>query len=472
MAQSQPFPLPISYGHTDQVKNSGGYLINLEAEVAPPDARSPVTIRGTPGLSTFWDTGDFPVVALIENDGACYIITKNALYRGFEDGGTFKLATFALQSLANASTNGIDIVATDGFRIWAYTIRSDEQSKYDTSAPFVDYAVELTNEPNWYPASSITFLDGYFILNRDGSNQFYNTGLYSLTVNVAAFSAAETNPDDVVAVYVDHQGLEIFGTKSVEFWYDAGVGESPFQRVSGGLSEHGAASPWCIAKINNNTFTVSPEATVYAYQGYQPRPISTPAIEDALKMQDLTTATAFCYSDGGHFYYQLTAGTFTAVYDMSTQLWHVREDAEYGRHRASCHAFAFGRNLVGDFNSGKVYHYSTEYTDNAGDPLIAKMVSGPLPTGGQPVGVSQIGLDTAVGFGNADCPNPVIGLEMSRDDGLTWGNQRTQSLGALGKYKRRVTWNKCGSAYDPRFRFTLSDPVKRSFSSRAWIETA
>ena len=46
MAEPRPFRLPISYGHTDAVKDSGGYLINLEAEAAPVDARTDLYALG------------------------------------------------------------------------------------------------------------------------------------------------------------------------------------------------------------------------------------------------------------------------------------------------------------------------------------------------------------------------------------------------------------------------------------------
>lgn len=476
MAQAQPFPLPISFGRTDAVKNSGGYLINLEAEVAPRDARTPVTIRGTPGLGPFADTTNEitgisqPCVDMLTLNDACYLCTKDAIYRLFPDGGHYKLGTVALGVFGRMETNSLDIVMVDGLRIWSYTIQPDEQSRYDNDVAFTNFAVERTSDPNYYPASTVAFLDGYLIFDRLGTNQFFNTDQYTLAVGGLNFSSAETSPDNVVAVIVDHQILAIFGGKTVEFSYDTGVGDSPFERVPGGLSEHGAASPYAMARINNNIFVLSPEGTVYAYQGYQPRPVSTSAIEDELKRRDLTQATAFCYTDAGHFYYQLTVGDFTAVYDMSTNLWHVRQSYAYGRHRAQCHAFAFGKNLVGDFASGKVFHLSTEYTDDDGDPLIAQIITGPIPTGGRRVGVPCIELPVDVGFGNADVVDPKIGLEMSRDDGKTWGNQRLTSLGRIGKYLTRVRWRRNGDAVDPRFRFMISDAVRRSMPSQCWVE--
>lgn len=478
MGQPAQLPLPIAYGKANAVRNSGGFLVNLEAEAVPDgaDARSPVTLRGSPGLKTFCNTGDFPIVDGLEINGAVYVATKNAIYRIFPDGGSFKLGTVSLLARGRCSTNGLDFVVTDGLRIWSYTFRSDEQFKYDTSAAFVDYAVELTGAANYYPAHTVAFLDGYLIFEKAHTNQFYNTDPLSLTVGAGNFKSAESSPDNIVAVFVDHQVLTIFGQTTTEFHYDSGTGDSPFPRVPGGVLEHGAASPYCIAKINNNTMVLSNEGTVYAIQGYSPRPISTAAIENEIKIRDGSTAQAICYTDAGHFYYQLSIDAngpdipaITLVYDLSTQLWHCRRDETYGRHRANCYMKAFNKHLVGDFASGKIYEMSTTFYDNAGDPLVAQIDSGPVLTGGQQVGMACIEIECDVGNGNAACPNPVAGLEISRDDGKTYGNQRLASLGQVGKGMRRVKWWKNGSAIAPRFRFKISDPVPRQIVSRALV---
>lgn len=479
MGQLKPFPLPVSYGRTDAVKNSGGFLINWEAEAVPPgaDARTPVTLKGSPGLSLFANTGDFPVVDGLVINNRAYIATKNAIYRIFPDGGHYKLGTIALLAKGRAATNGLDFVVTDGLRKWAYTFRSDEQFLYDTSAPFVDYAVELTNEPNEYPSSTVAFLDSYLIYDRKDTNQFFNTDPLSLDVGGTNFRSAESEPDYVLGVIADTQ-LTVFGATTTEFHQNSGTGDSPFPRVPGGTLAHGAASPYAFAKASNNTFVASNEGIVYAIQAYTPRPISTSAIEDEIKKRDRSSITSFAYIEAGHIYYQMNIDTngpdipaITLTYDMSTNLWHQRRDETYGRHRASCVMSAFGKTLVGDFASGKVYEMSTKFFDNAGDPLVAVNESGPIVTAGLQVAIDLIRYEIDVGNGTLTCPNPVAGLEISRDDGKTYGNQRLKSLGAIGQYKKTVEWRSNGMAINPRFRFTLSDPVPRSMTSRVWMET-
>lgn len=467
----QPFPMPVAYGLTDAVKNSGGYLINMEAEKAPQDAKTPVTLLGSPGLKLFADTGTDPVLQKIEINNADYAVTKGGIYRIFPDGGEFKLGIFVLDPLCSIASNGIHIVVTDGKRIFAYEIQPDEQARYDTQAPFVDFAEELTNEPNYYPASTVTFIDQMFVFNRDDSNQFYNTGLLNLTVNVAAFTSAESNPDNTTAVINNQQQILVVGRKTFEVFYNSGTGESPFVRVQGAVGDHGTLSPYTLKTMRNSAFWLDQNGTVVQLNGYQPRPISTHAIEDEIAKRDKATAFSYCYSENGHDYYVLTIGNFTAVFDLATGLWHQREDLFYGRHRSNCHSLAYGKNLVGSFLDGKIYEMSRSFYDNDGDPLVAKLIPPALETAFQMVSHSSVELDIDVGFATATCPDPVIGMEISNDDGETFGVMRLKPLGKVGEKKRRVRWLRNGQARQRRYRFLISDPVPRRLTSSMWLGT-
>lgn len=51
-------------------------------------------------------------------------------------------------------------------------------------------------------------------------------------------------------------------------------------------------------------------------------------------------------------------------------------------------------------------------------------------------------------------------LQVSRDNGRTWGNEMWASVGALGKYLTRVWWTRLGRSRDWLFRIKMSDPVR------------
>src|SRR5690554_2267763 len=115
----QQFPLAISYGKTDAVKNSGGYLTNMMAEAAPQDAKTPVTLIGSPGLREFANTGDAPVINGLEINGRMYVVTFDSLYRVYPDGGFFRLGELTLRPACSLATNAVSIVVTDGNRIFS-----------------------------------------------------------------------------------------------------------------------------------------------------------------------------------------------------------------------------------------------------------------------------------------------------------------------------------------------------------------
>lgn len=502
-----PFPLAISYGKTEAVKNSGGYLVNMLAKAAPQDAKTPVTLVGAPGLKEFADLGNAPIINMLEINGRLYAVTFDSLYRVYPDGGMYRLGELTLRPTCSLATNAVHIVVTDGNRIFAYEMRDDEDDLYQGNVPYTNYVVELTGQPNYYPAFTATTLDQMIVFPRNGTRQVYNTDLLSLDVNPLAFTAKESRPDNVMAVAENLQQLYVIGNRTFEVWYNSGAGESPFVRVDGVRGDHGTTSPYTVKSFRNSMIWLDQNGVVILVQGYQPRPISTVAIEDELSGRDYTFATAFCYSEDGHDFYVLTVEDVTFAYDLSTGLWHRRKSLKHGRHVGSCHAYAYGKNLVGSFADGKIYEMRSDIYDDAGVPLVAENVPPPLDVAFQMASHHTIELDIDVGEATlvyesvpltadwttssdfvitTDTGEPIefyyipgievqpamIGMEISNDEGRTWGFQRMTSLGNVGEYKARARWRRNGQSRQRRYRFQISDPIPRRMTSRAWIETS
>jgi hypothetical protein len=56
---------------------------------------------------------------------------------------------------------------------------------------------------------------------------------------------------------------------------------------------------------------------------------------------------------------------------------------------------------------------------------------------------------------------PQIMLYWSDDHGRTWSNQRSESMGKTGEYRKRVKFWRLGQARDRVYKVEISDPVKR-----------
>lgn len=53
-----------------------------------------------------------------------------------------------------------------------------------------------------------------------------------------------------------------------------------------------------------------------------------------------------------------------------------------------------------------------------------------------------------------------VTLSASRDGGRNWSNEKERSLGAVGDYRRRVTFHRLGQSRQLVLRMRVSDPVK------------
>jgi hypothetical protein len=71
-----------------------------------------------------------------------------------------------------------------------------------------------------------------------------------------------------------------------------------------------------------------------------------------------------------------------------------------------------------------------------------------------------LGVDSGVGTTSGQGSAPTVMLRSSDDFGRTWSNERSASLGAIGKYSTDVFWTRCGSStrsWTPEI--SVSDPV-------------
>jgi hypothetical protein len=243
---------------------------------------------------------------------------------------------------------------------------------------------EVTNvfaqiaDPDFPGAVTVAYLDGYFVFNQPNSQIIWVSQLLDGTsVDPLDFASAEGSPDGVVGLIADHRELWVFGTDSVEVWYNSGAADFPLTRIQGAFNEIGCVSAYTIAKMDNGLFWLGTDARgqgiVYRANGYTGVRISTHAIEYAIAQYgNISDAIAYTYQQEGHAFYVLTfpSGNATWVYDVATQAWHERAGLDSGafmRHRSNCQCNFGGNIIVGDFQNGNIYTFDLDvYADNGG----------------------------------------------------------------------------------------------------------
>jgi hypothetical protein len=346
---------------------------------------------------------------------------------------------------------------------------------------------EVTNvfakitDPDFTGAVTVGYLDGYFVYNEPNSQKVWVTQLLDGTsVNPLDFASAEGSPDGLVAININHREAWLFGTDSVEVWYDAGLADFPLTQIQGAFNEIGCVATFSIAKLDNALFWLGTDARgqgiVYRANGYTGVRVSTHAIEYAIAQYgNISDAVAYTYQQEGHAFYVLTfpTGNATWVYDVSTQSWHERAGwdtslGQFTRHRSNCQCNFGGNTVVGDYQNGNIYTLDLSvYADNGG---IQKWLRSwrALPTGTNNLRRSsqhslQLDCESGTGLNTGQGSDPEIMLRWSDDGGHTWSNEHLSKMGKIGQYYRRVFWRKLGMTLKLRdrvYEVSQTDPVK------------
>jgi hypothetical protein len=263
-----------------------------------------------------------------------------------------------------------------------------------------------------------------------------------------------------------------WGYNSIEFFQNVASSPNPFARITGSSQTWGLAALWSRQVAQNTMYFlgVSPNGGVKVMKlnGYTPERVSNSDIEDLIQsFGTYSDATSLVYTVSGHAMYQLNfpSADRSIVLDTLTGTWGEAQSGVgrmYTRHLANI-GIAFGAdNVVADSTSTKIYKMVEAcYTDNL-LPTKRQTVTRHINLGGNTFIVSEVLLDmeTGIGLQSGQGSDPQLMMEVSKDGGRTWGQERWASIGTVGTYLARAVFRRVGSGRDFVFRFTLTDPVK------------
>ena len=446
-------------------------MVNLFPEVIPEGGKEPGFLNRAPGLQFQQTIGTGPIRALWAhqtNGSDFYVVSGTEFYK-------VTGLTATPTKLGDVTGTGPVSIADNGTQIFLAC-----------NGPSYIYN-EVTNvfaqitDPDFPGAVTVGYLDGYFVFNEPNSQKVWVTELLDGTsVDPLDFASAEGSPDGLVGLIVDHREAWLFGTDSVEVWYNAGSADFPLTRIQGAFNEIGCVAAFSIAKLDNGLFWLGTDARgqgiVYRANGYTGQRVSTHAIEYAIAQYgNISDAIGYTYQQEGHAFYVLTfpSANATWVYDVATQAWHERagwntSTGQFTRHRSNCQCNFGGNTVVGDYENGNIYTLDLDvYSDNGG---IQKWLRSwrALPTGQNNLKRTaqhslQLDCESGTGLITGQGSDPEIMLRFSDDGGHTWSNEHLSKMGKIGEYYRRVFWRRLGMTLKLRdrvYEVSMTDPVK------------
>lgn len=454
--------------------------INFYPEIELADSKAIMTLIGTPGTSVFTTVAGVVRGGRVFNN-LLYVVVADHLY-SITSAGVVSAALGTLNTnsgrvdikdngLASLGVGGNQLIIVDGGDGYIYNV--------------VTGTFSVIASPG-FPAnaSSVAYMDGYFIVTDPSSMSYNVSNLYDgLVWNALATSPVQATPDTISKVYNLHNQLWFIKKLSSEVWYNAGISTtvgSPFNRMTGAIIDYGTEAPWSVASGDNSLFWVATQKHNDSYQfvgvvelnGYTPIQIAPPPI--IYQMNQWTRyddVTGYCYSEGGHTFYVVTSPSSnqTFVYDVTTKLWHERSryvDNPYtiGRHHSD-HYFHFnGKHYISEYDSGNIMEMSSAYYKDGTDPLVSiRQAQHLFEKDGmlRNVFYRKLVIDMEMGVGDAVTLDPKAILSWSDDSGRTWSSDYECTMGKIGEFGMKASWKSLGYSTNRVFRLMISDPVKR-----------
>jgi hypothetical protein len=340
-------------------------------------------------------------------------------------------------------------------------------------------------DPAFYGSTRVCFLDGRFVFNRPGTNQFYLSPSYwdGMTAFDPLYIASKVGgPDRILSISVIRGELWLIGNLTTEVWFNAGGADFPFERQPGVFIDHGLPS----------TATRSPRPT-WRSSGWGPtgrasassswarstkpsgspttpsRTPSRPSAPRGLRRRHRVRLPAgrphlLCPD--------LPHGRQDLGLRLSTGQWHERVSFDIGgnehRWRPSCVAFAYNLLVAGDYTNGKLYLVDMNTRDEDGQVIWRRRGFPHLLKDQKRISYSSFIADMEVGSaGDGD----LLFLRWSDTRGKTWGTPISISMGGLTDNNyRSLIYRRLGMARDRVFELYWFFPAATALNG-AEIET-
>jgi len=388
---------------------------------------------------------DGKIFKIINESGTLVDLTGDPLT------GTANRATFTDNGGYLVIANGSQMVYTDGT---ASTIAIT-----DSDAP--------------QNVTHVVFYDQYILANNVGSGQihFANfSGVAPTDWQALDVFTAESDPDDVVSLYVNKRTIIVIGSVSTEFFFDDAT--TPFSRIQGATYARGGMAPYSTVFANEIGFLFDDKRRLCRLEGVTPQILSTPFDKLIQGFETVSDATAdYVTVLGRHFLlFSFPTENQTLVYDFQTDYWcrwseFDSSTSSRNRFLGGCYAYANGWNLhfFGSWKYSNIFTMNENFYNDDEQKIHWEKTMGFLNHGSDQYKKISYGLviriKSGVGFGDGHNEEGKL-LIRYRDDGNSeWSNYRYIALKPQGKTAFLYKIRNFGSYYSRQYQFKMSDPI-------------
>jgi hypothetical protein len=402
----------------------------------------PVFLQTVDGWENF--TAHVQDVRGVYSTGTRLFVAKDDDLLELDDNGvtlnTWTLSTS--EGYVSMKHNATQLAVVDGSRLYILTLATNA----------------FNTVPGFAGSDDVDYIDGYFTFVPPGGEQFNISAIDDgSSFDALDFSSADRQPDKIVTHRVFKGEIYLFGERSIEPWLNSGGADFPFIRYNATPIEVGISGKRAVAVTLDSLVWVGHDGYVYAMNGYQPRRISTQAVEEKLADADLSTAVLWTYRSPGCELVGIEATGLdsTWVFDLATRQWHeqtylnstteTRLNLKDVVFHNDNHYAAWSTVLLRRNQSTRTFAGYSMVKSRTWPHLMRPSL--------EPISFRSLELACSTGEGG-NCF-----LQISNDGGFTWGPLLIKSLGVTGRWMQRVRWHFLGSARDRVFKVGCSDDV-------------
>lgn len=332
--------------------------------------------------------------------------------------------------------------------------------------------LELTGE-----AHQVGMIDGFILAFNKTDHKLRISDLDDATSwDPTQFALRSVQQDPWQAMIVNSPDIWLLGSETGDIWVNKGTSPFPLAPRTGLTIPYGIAAPFSLATVGGSVFWVSRNKAgagiVVAATGYNPQPISSPAVDTAIAQyrrdSTIDDAEALVYEMEGHTFYVLRFPTadHTWAYDITTGKWGELDRLNPMTGISSVwaprvHCDAFGKHLVGDA-TGTISEMSLDYSTETNGDAIRRLRIAPTIVQEMkrlPISKFQVLVETGLGLQSGQGSDPKMMMRSSPDGGKTWSEQRESSAGPVGKYGTQVFWPRLGSPRLLAVEISCTDPI-------------
>ncbi|MGS0976141.1 hypothetical protein [Burkholderia glumae] len=444
--------------------------MNLYMEANPKDSPFPTTHHLMPGLTLLAQVpeqgwrGHFTA-----SNGKLFGVCGNALYNIAYDAS----GAIAPKKIGTILSSGGPVAMNDN----SVTLLIVDGTGTGYTVDLASLAFAQVSDPAFYGSNRVDVVDGYFILNRPGTGQFYISLYQQVSFDSLDFAAKNGYSDSLVGSIASNRNIWLFGEQTTELWTNTGGADFTFTRMDGVFIQHGCAAVGSVQQMDGSVFFLARDpqghGIVMRTVALEAKKISTFALDAELqKYPTIADATSYTFQVSGHMFYVLSFPTAnkTWAYDLSSEQWTewVYTDANGGenRHRVAAAAFWNGKHVGGDYENGNIYLLDRAAMTDNGAPIVRRRGFPHMVDSGNRVLYRELIADFEVGAEESTYASgdTAVYLRWSDTKGKTWGNPIASDLGPLGNYLRSVQFQRLGMARDRVFELFWSAPIKTALN--------